>query len=129
MEEYLKTIRNLPHRIIMTKLRLGIHSLRIQTRKHENRSAPIPVDGKTCLVWKRGYIEDERHFLMYCPGYHNIRNELYSLLLTHYVVFKSLNDEDKIRYLLTLENETTSKTVGKYTYSMFQKRKDILNAK
>ena len=25
------------------------------------------------------------------------------------VVFKSLNDEDKIQYLLTLENETTSK--------------------
>ena len=27
--------------------------------------------------------------------------------------FKSLNDEDKIWYLLTLENETTSKIVGK----------------
>ena len=52
-----------------------------------------------------------------------------SLLSTHDVVFKSLNDEDKIRYLLTLENETTSKIVGKYTYLMFQKRKDILNAK
>ena len=35
------------------------------------------------------------------------RNELHSLLSTHDVVFKSLNDEDKIRYLLTLENETT----------------------
>ena len=45
-------------------------------------------------------------------------------LSTHDVVFKSLNDEDKIRYLLTLENETTSKIVGKYTYLMFQKRKD-----
>ena len=31
---------------------------------------------------------------------------------------KSLNDEDKIRYLLTLENETTSKIVGNYTYLM-----------
>ena len=42
---------------------------------------------------------------------------------------KSLNDEDKIRYLLTLENETTSKIEGKYTYLMFQKRKDILHSK
>ena len=40
---------------------------------------------------------------MYCPGYDNIRNELHSLLSTHDVVFKSLNDEDKIRYLLTLK--------------------------
>ena len=129
LEDYLKTIRNPAHRISMTKLRLGVHSLRIQTGKYENRGAPIPVDGRTCLVCNRGYIEDERHFLMYCPGYDNIRNELHSLLSTHDVVFKSLNDEGKIRYLLTLENETTSKIVGKYTYLMFQKRKDILNAK
>ena len=67
---------------------------------------------------------------MYCPGYDNIRNELHSLLSTHDVVFKSLNNEDKIRYLpLTLKNETTSKIVGKYTYLMFQKRKDILHSK
>ena len=66
---------------------------------------------------------------MYCPGYDNIRNELHALLSTHDVVFKSLNDEDKIRYLLTLENETTSNMVGKYTYLMFQKRTDIPNSK
>ena len=60
-------------------------------------------------------MEDERQFLMYCPEYDNIRNEFHSLLSTHDVVFKSLNDEDKIKYLLTLENETTSKIVGKYT--------------
>ena len=41
----------------------------------------------------------------------------------------TLNDEDKIKYLLTLENENTSKIVGKYTYLMFQKRKDILHSK
>ena len=66
---------------------------------------------------------------MYFPGYDSIRNELHCLLSTHDVVFKSLNDEDKIKYLLTLENETTSKIIGKYTYLMFQKRKDILHSK
>ena len=66
---------------------------------------------------------------MYCPGYDSIGHELHSLLSVHGVVFKSSNDEDKIRYLLTLETETTSKIVGKYTYLMFQKRKDILNSK
>ena len=109
LDDYLRTIRNPEHRISMTKLRLTVHSLQIQTGKYENRGAPIPVEGRMCLFCNRGYIEDERHFLMYCPGYNNIRNELHSLLSTHAVIFKSLNDEDSIRYLLTLENETTSK--------------------
>ena len=126
LEDYLKTMRNPAHRISMTKLRLGVHTFRIQTGKYENRGAPIPVEGRTCLVC---YIEDERHFLMYCPGYDNIRNELHSLFSTHDAFFKNLNDEDKIRYLLNVENETTSKIVGKYTYLMFQKIKDILNSK
>ena len=81
------------------------------------------------LVCNKGYVEDERLFLMHCPGYDNIRNEFHSLLSTHDVIFTSLNDEDKIRYSLTLENENTSKIVGKYTYLMFQKRKDILHSK
>ena len=76
------------------------------------------------VVCNGGYIEDERHFLMCCPGYDNITNELHSFLSTHDVVFKTSNGEDKIRYFLTLENETTSKIVGKYTYLMFQKRKE-----
>ena len=99
LEHYLRTIRNPAHRIRMTKLRWGVHSLRIQTGKYENRGAPIPEEGRTCLVCNRGYKEDESHFSMYCSGYSNIGNELQSLLSTHDVVFKSLNDEDKIRYL------------------------------
>ena len=115
LEDYLRTIRNPAHRISMAKLRLGVHGLRIQTGKYEIRGTPIPVEGRMCLVCNKGYIEDERHFSMYCPGYDNFRNELHSLLSTHDAVFKTLNDEDKIRYLLTLENETTSKIVGKHT--------------
>ena len=78
LEDYLKTIRNPAHRISMTKLRLGVHSLRIQTGKYENRGAQIAVDGRTCLVCNRGYIEDERHFLMYSQG--TITLEMSSIL-------------------------------------------------
>ena len=48
----------------MTKLRLGVHSLRIQTGKYENKGASIPVEEKLCLVCRRNYIENEKHFLM-----------------------------------------------------------------
>ena len=48
----------------MTKLRLGVHTLRIQTGKYENKGASIPVEERLCLVYKRICIEDEKHFLL-----------------------------------------------------------------
>ena len=64
LEEYLKIVRNPAHRITMTKLRLGVHTLRIQTGKYENKGASMPVEERLCLVCKRNCIEDEKHFLI-----------------------------------------------------------------
>ena len=62
----------------MTKLRLGVHSLRIQTGKYENKGASTPVEEKLCLVCRRNYIENEKHFLMLLNmEYDNLRQKLY----------------------------------------------------
>ena len=62
----------------MTKLRLGVHSLRIQTGKYENKGSSIPVEEKLCLVCRRNYIENEKHFLMLLNmEYDNLRQKLY----------------------------------------------------
>ena len=113
LEDYLKTIRNPAHRISITKLRLRVHSLRIQTGKYENKGASIPVEERTCLICKRNFIEDEQHFLMYCQEYDDIRHELHSLIYNNDPFFANLSDDDKSRYLLTLDKENTSKIVGK----------------
>ena len=73
LEEYLKIVRNPAHRISMTKLRLGVHTLRIQTGKYENKGASIPVEERLCLVCKRNCIEDEKHFLIDCTEYDSLR--------------------------------------------------------
>ena len=54
-------VRNPAHRISMTTLRLGVHTLCIQTGKYENKGASIPVEERLCLVCKRNCIEDEKH--------------------------------------------------------------------
>ena len=77
LEEYLKIVRNPAHRIIMTKLRLGVHTLRIQTGKYENKGASIPVEERLCLVCKRNCVEDEKHFLIDCTEYESLRQQLY----------------------------------------------------
>ena len=52
LEEYLKTVKNPAHRVSMTRLRLGVHSLRIQTGKYKNAGASMPVEERKCLVCK-----------------------------------------------------------------------------
>ena len=99
LEEYVTTVRNPAHRI---RLRLGVHSLLIQTRKYENTGASIPVEERKCLVCKENHTEDEQHFLMYCKGYDNIRKELYSIISKTHPHFVNLADQDKIMLLLNI---------------------------
>ena len=87
----------------------------------------IPVEERKCFVCKSNYVEDEQHFLLHCSGYVNIRNDLHSLISQTNAHFASLSDYDKIMYLLKLDNDNTSQNIAKYTYLMFQKRKEILN--
>lgn len=127
IEDYLEKIGNPTHRVSLTKLRLGAHSLRIQTGKYENGGTPIPVEHRTCLVCKTNAIEDEQHFLMCCQGYHDIRRDFHSIVKRVDNCFEALNDHDKIKYILKAGNQNTCKIIGKYIYLMLQKRKEILN--
>ncbi|KAL9977135.1 hypothetical protein ACROYT_G014508, partial [Oculina patagonica] len=111
----------------ITKLRLGVHSLRIQTGKYENAGAPTPVEERKCLVCKENHIEDEQHFLMYCKGYNDVRKELHFIVSQTDPRFVGLTDHEKIMYLLKLDNNATSRIIAKYIFLIFQKRKEILN--
>ena len=94
----------------------------------KNRGALIPVEERTCLVCKENCIEYEQHFLMYCRGYTTLRRELHSHISNADTHYPSLSDNEKIKYLLRAQNMVTSKTIGKYIHSRFQKRKEILGS-
>ena len=112
-ENCLKTVTNLAHRISLTKLRLGCHALRIQTRKYENRGVSIPVEQRPCLVCKQNWVEDEKHFLMYCQGFTTIRHELCSHISKIDVSYIHLSENERTKYLLRADNKNTLKIVRK----------------
>ena len=113
----------------MTKLRLGVHTLRIQTGKYENKGASIPVEERLCLVCKRNCIEDERHFLIDCTEYESLRQQLYFHISKNDATFINLTDHDRTLYLLRLDNDKTSHIIAKYAHLMFKKRKQFLSQK
>ena len=95
LEEYLKIVRNPAHRISMTKLRLGVHTLRIQTGKYENKGASIPVEERLCLVCKRKCMEDEKHFIIDCTKYDSLRQKLYFRISEKHANFINLTVHDR----------------------------------
>ena len=98
LEEYLTIVRNPAYRISMTKLRLGVHTLHIQTGKYENKVASIPVEERLCLVCKRNCVEDEKHFLTDCTEYESLKQQLYFHISDNDATFINLTDHDRTLY-------------------------------
>ena len=62
-ENYLTNVRNINHRVAITKLRLSNHKLATETGRYVKPYQP--PDQRTCPLCKTG-LEDEEHFLMNC---------------------------------------------------------------
>ena len=108
----------------MTKLRSGVHILRIQTGKYENRGASIPVEKRLCLVCKRSCIEYEKHFLIDCTTeYDGLRQKLYFHISENDANFINLTYHDRTLYLLRLDNDDTLQVIAKYAHLIVSKTK------
>ena len=59
----------------MTAFRTGTNKLRIETGRWEQ---PVePESKRLCRVCVSGEIENEKHFIMYCPAYADLRNQMF----------------------------------------------------
>ena len=71
----------------MSKFRLGVCPLHIETGRYEineKKSKGISVENRTCQVCgSQDEIEDEFHFLMMCPAYNELRNNLFDACIEY----------------------------------------------
>ena len=63
-------------------------------------------------------VEDEIHFLMYCPKFENHRKELFSNVLNYNVAI--LSAEDKFVWILSNEDPSCVRELAKFIHSCFQ---------
>jgi len=79
-EPYLEQVSNPSHRRVLSRLRMGVAPLRIETGRFERSGANaprgIPVEQRVCLVCNCGAIENEFHFVMQCHAYDELRTLL-----------------------------------------------------
>ena len=73
VENYL--IFNIPgrYRSALAKLRCGVAPIRIETGRYEN----IDIENRLCFNCNDD-VEDEKHFLLNCPVYSDIRNVIFN---------------------------------------------------
>jgi len=65
-------------RSFLSKIRLSAHSLAIETDRYGR--PPVPATERYCKYCK-DKVENEKHFILYCPLYKSIRDKFDSLFL------------------------------------------------
>lgn len=84
---------NRGQRSLCAQLRCGILPLALETGRFHS----VPEEDRICCVCNLNDIENEMHFLFFCPLYHEIRKEL----LNDAILF-SMSDEKRLKYLFQM---------------------------
>ena len=131
-ENYLESVVNKEDRIAFTQLRTGSHYLRIETgrwkksnlkRDDANNNDP---EKRQCKMCEAKAIEDEKHFMVYCDRYKQLRQSLVRELIKMYPSVQQLErtPEMLFNYLVACEDDA-SKLVANYCREAFDTRKFV----
>ena len=125
-EKYLTEVSHPKHRGAMTKLRLSSHSLEIERGRY--RYPRVLPEDRHCSYCKQqqglATVEDEKHFLLSCPMYKELREEfLPNTILNNNL----LTEDDKF---IRIMSDTDLKKTAKFIFLSFEHRDitlDVMN--
>jgi hypothetical protein len=89
-ESYLNSIKNTAERALFTNFRISAHSLEIELGRYRN----TPAEARLCPHCDLNKVDTEIHFLLECPKYQNLRNDLIKNALKIFV--KTIGNSSQI---------------------------------
>ena len=110
--EQLDKIHNKSHRNALARLITSSHRLRVETGRWER--PVIPYESRICTM--RHKLDDEFHFLLECPRYHDIRRQYLP------IYFRVRHSMFKCIELLNTNNDKTVRSLAKYVFEAFRVR-------
>ena len=116
---YLKNVHNRQYRRVLSNFRCGSLPLQIETGRYTKPKTP--VDERLCKYCSANVIEDEKHFLLSCEFYSDLRLDLFIKMEQFLENFDRLDSDDK--FLTLMVNENIQPTLAKILHSMFYRRK------
>ena len=116
MEKYLTCVIHDIHKKALSKLRCSVDSLLIETGHHNN----VVRDERKCKLCMMNATEDEYHFVLVCPIYRHLRNEL---LPKYYCRWPT---KQTLVQLMGSSSAVVLNKFAKYIYLAFDLRSSIL---
>ena len=113
-EKYLQVINNYFIPKQLTRFRISNHQLLIEEGTHRGID---PID-RRCKFCDTNCVENEIHFLLVCPLYHNLRLK-YILILEHLGFYQPYSNFIKI---MSSENKKVIRNLALFVYKAFQLR-------
>ena len=110
---------NRSHRGAFAKFRSGTAPIAIETERYKR----LNVMERKCFNCQES-VEDEVHVLLHCPQYTSLRNELFSKAGDIRNDFYSLDDNEKISFILS--DPSIVKESAKTCYMILNKRRSLL---
>ena len=117
-EKYLDMLRS-DLRFYISRFRLSVHSLRIQSGRYARNA--IPRNERYCLCCQTTNIEDMFHFIFVCPCYRELRE---SYINKYYYYRPSMF---KLTELFKSSSMSILQNLSKYIKQALKKRSSILN--
>jgi hypothetical protein len=98
-EDYLTECKNKRDRQQFSVLRLSAHNLQIEKDRYTSKDR-LPPELRLCKHCDLNVCEDEFHFIIRCPMYNLLRQNLFAKISQMYPSFQGLADQDKFIWLM-----------------------------
>ena len=122
-EPYIDIVQSRNQRSWISRLRSSSSRLGIEIGRYKN----IHLASRICKHCSTEKIDDEYHFLMFCPIFELKRACFFGKLSSIIPNFPSLSEEDKFRVILCPTSEISTKVINKYIRIMFNARDNLDN--
>ncbi len=107
------------YRSAYAKFRCGVAPIRLETGRYEN----LPVERRLCTLCNNQCVEDEKHVILNCPIYDDLRYPLMQEAQLYVVDFNMLTDHEKCSVLF---NSDLITVCAKTCFYILRRRRWIL---
>ena len=106
----------------LSRFRLSAHKLNVETGRYNSKNHYVKPEERICTSCSSGVCEDETHFLIDCPLYNDLRDNLYSAIAESNLHFYSYTPAQKFTWLMTTEDLNCLSDIGTFIHKAMEVR-------